>query len=361
MKWVVLILFGGIAWAQNHLAEAIARNNEAIGLVDEGRFVDAERLYRSALDGKYDDDLNRAKIANNLAALYQREDRYSDAERMFRAALQWRQKNLPDSSVEVAYSLNNLAEMFRVEGREWEAGNLLDTSVQSLQQFHPDDPCLPLILSNLASVRCFFGKFDEAETLLRSALSSYEKQKGVASWEYGITLNNLGRVLQSKNELPAAEDLYRQAVSVFEPLGAQARPYLATTLSNAGVLYEREKRIAEAQQTDQRALGLLRPTGDEPLRATILRNLGNLVANTGSAANALPYFEKSLAIQEKTLGVEHPATAALLRDYASAAMRAGDKSLSKKLSGRAKAVLERLSRQSPKDLTVSISDLRAAK
>jgi tetratricopeptide (TPR) repeat protein len=361
MKWVLMILFSGVTSAQNPLAEAVAWNNQAANLVEEGRYVEAERKFLSALGGKYADDLVRAKIASNLASLYKSEDRYSDAERMFRSALQWRQKNLPDASIEIAYSLNNLAEVFRIEGRQWEAGHLLETSVETLQQFHPDDPFLPLILSNLAGVRCWFGNLDEAEALLRAALVLYEKQKGAGSWEYGITINDLGRVLQGKNELEAADQLYSQAVSIFEPLGARARSYLATTLSNIGVLYERQKRVEEAKQTEQRALDLLGPTGDEPLHANILRNFGNLLANTGKAADSLPYFEKSLAIHEKALGAEHPATAELLLDYASAAMRAGDKSLSRKLRGRAKESLARRNREAPEKLTVSVRALNAAK
>jgi len=361
MKWVLMIIFSGVTSAQNPLADAVARNNQGVKLVDEGRYVEAERLLLSALGGKYDDDLVRAKVANNLASLYKGQDRYRDVERMYRNALQWRQKNLPDSSIEVAYSLNNLAEVLRIEGRQWEAGHLLQASVQALQQFHPDDPFLPLILSNLAGVRCWFGKFAEAEALLRAALILYEKQKGAGSWEYGITINDLGRVLQGENEFEAAEQLYAQAVSIFEPLGAGARSYLATTLSNIGVLYEREKRVEEAKQTEQRALGLLGPTGDEPLHANILRNFGNLLANSGNPADSLPYFEKSLAIHEKALGAEHPATAELLLDYASAAIRAGDKSLSRKLRGRAKELLARLNRESPEKLTVSVRALSAAK
>src|SRR5271155_302144 len=116
MRWVLWILFSGVVSAQDPLAEVIAQNNEATRLIDEGRFAEAEGLFRSALGAKYDDDLTRAKIANNLASLYQRQERYHDAERMFRSALQWRQNNLPPESIQVAYSLNNLAQIFRIEG-----------------------------------------------------------------------------------------------------------------------------------------------------------------------------------------------------------------------------------------------------
>jgi tetratricopeptide (TPR) repeat protein len=362
---LLAMLCCGLAWAQDppqdRLPEAVTRNNEGLQLVSEGRYAEAERAYRAALSAKYNDDLSRARIANNLAALYQKQDRYRDAEWMFRCALQWRQKSLPATSIEVAYSLNNLAEIYRIEGRDWEARNLLETSAGSLRQFHPEEAGLPVVLGNLALVRCSFGEFDQAEALLHSALLSYEKQRGTASREYGLTLNNLGQVMESKNELEAAAPLYAQAVGIFEHLGTPASGDLATALANTGELFQRLDRIEEARQAEQRALGLLHPAGDAVLRSVILRNLGNIVAGAGKAADSLPYFEQSLVIQQKILGWEHPVTAGLLLDYASATLRAGDKSRSRKLRKRAEELLTRLNSQSPDQLTVSVQSLRDAK
>ena len=103
---------------------------------------------------------------------------------------------------------------------------------------------------------------------------------------------------------------------------------------------------------------LLRPTGDAVLRAQVLRNLGNIVARTGSPVDALPYFEQSLSIQDKTLGQDHPATARLLLDYASATLRAGNKSLSRKLRKRAAELVARFNLQSLDHMTVSVRALR---
>ncbi len=358
---LLAMLVSGTAWAQNHLAEAVARNNEAVRLAGEGNVGEAEKLYLAALQDAYVDDLTRAKIANNLGDLYQRQDRFRDAERMFQCALQWRQKNLPAASIEVAYSFNNLAEIYRVEGRNWEARNLMETAVRSLQQSHANAPGLPIILSNLAIVLCRFKEYDDAEELLRSALISYGPGPEGPSREYAVTLNNLGEVLQSKNNLDAAAPLYQQAIGIFEQLGAPARLDLAATLSNTGQLYQRQDRIEDARQAEERALELLHPEGDAVLRSQILRNLGNIVLNAGNPADSLPYFEQSLFIQEKTLGEEHPATASLLLDYSSATLRAGNKSLSRKLRKRAIDLIERLNSQSADQMTVSVRDLRAGK
>jgi len=361
MSWILLILFCAVAPARNPLAEAVAQNVNAVRLVNEGRYSEAEGLFLAALSAKYDDDLTRAKIAQNLGSLYQRQDRFHEAERMFLSALEWRQKDLPATSTDIAYSQSNLADIYRTEGRNWEALNLLETAVGSLQQFHPDAPGLPRVLSNLALVRYNFNELDEAERLLRGALTAYKNPHETASPDYGVALTNLGQVLETRNDLVAAAPLYAQAIEIFENLGAQGKGLLAAALANSGTLYQRMGRTEEARQAEQRALGLLHPTGDEVLRATILRNLGIIAASTGKPADSLPYFEESLAIQEKVLGAEHPGTANLLLDYASAATRTGNKSLSRKLRRRAQELLARLNRQSPSDLTVSVRALRAAK
>jgi tetratricopeptide (TPR) repeat protein len=361
-RWIVLaILFVGIAPAQDSLSEAATRNNAAVLLVDEGRYAEAEEVFRAALGAKYDDDLTRAKIANNLASLYQRLDRYRDAEQMFRRALQWRQKNLPSTSLEVAYSFNNLAEIYRILGRDWDARNLLETAARTLQQFHPEAHGLGIVLSNLAAVRCRFREFDAAEELLRVALISSEKQQGAGSREYGVALNNLGQVLETRNEFEAAVPVYAQAIGIFEHLGSEATLDLAAALANSGELYQHLDRMAEAQEAEKRALSLLHQQGDAPLRAAILRNIGNIVAVAGQPADSLPYFEQSLTIQERTLGREHPATASILFDYAAATLRAGQKSLSRKLRKRAVELLSRQNIESPDQLTVSVRDLRDAK
>jgi tetratricopeptide (TPR) repeat protein len=361
MSWILLMFLSAVAPAQNPSAEAVAQNIEGVRLVDEGRFAEAETILRAALGAKYDADLIRAKIAQNLGSLYQRQNRYREAESMFLSALQWRQKALPAASTEVAYSQSNLADVYRIEGRNWDALNLLEQAARSLQQFHPDAPGLPRVLSNLALVRYNFSEFDEAEELLRAAMALYRNQQGPLSLDYGGALINLGQVTQSKNDLEAAAPLYAQAIAVFENLGSQGKGLLAAALANSGTLYQRLGRIEEAWQAEQRALGLLNATGDEVLRATILRNLGIIAAGTAKPADSFPYFEESLTIQQKILGADHPATAGLLLDYASAATRAGNKSLSRELRRRAKELLARLNRHSTEELTVSVNALRQAK
>jgi tetratricopeptide (TPR) repeat protein len=354
------LLLAGMAWAQDPLDKATKLNNQALALTQEGRFQDAESLYRSALAIESGNELDRAKIADHLARLYRRQDRYPEAEQAFRRALQWRQKNLPPTSVEIAYSLSNLADVYGIEGRDWEARNLLETAVRILRDFHPDARGFSTIMSNLAVVLSELHEYDQAEDLLRKALNDSERQHGAASREVGIAANNLAQVLRAKNDLQDAAAMYARAVGIFETLGPEGATYLASTLANIGQLLEQQHQIDEAQQTEQRALDLLSSGGNGPLRATILQNLGNMVAGSGNPAGSLPYFAQSLNISEKALGSEHPSTVRLLFDYAAATLRAGQKSLARKLQKRAEEMRARLKSEAPERFTVSLGSLRDA-
>lgn len=340
----------------DNVSPAVERNNEAVRLCSEGRDTEAEVAYRAALE-LAGDDLVRAKIATNLGTLYQRQDRYPEAEAMFHTALELRRKNLAASDVDLAYAQNNLAEIYRVEGRDLDALGLMERAAKNLRTFHPDAPGLPIILTNLAIVLCRFNESDKAEELVRSAVSMHEARHEIDSRDYGVSLNNLGQVLELKRRFGAAALYFEQSIAVFDRMGEGRRTDLAATLANAGELYQRMNRMEDAARVEQRALDLLRPGADVLLRAQILQNLGNVQANSGHAATALPYFAESLSIHEMTVGAEHPSTASLLLDYAAAMLRAGNKAVAKKLRKRAEDVLARIGSHSPSQLTVALRDL----
>jgi tetratricopeptide (TPR) repeat protein len=352
-----LALGGMSVWAEDATDKAVRLNNTALAVAKEGRFEEAEDLFRSALAAKAD-DLTRAKIGNNLAWLYRRQDRYVDAEEALRRVLQWRQRSLPPDSAEVAYSMNNLAEVYRIEERNWEARNLMEAALRILSQSHPEAAELASVRGNLAVVLFKFQEYDQAESLLKSALADVERMYGGESRDAGIAANNLAQVLRLKNDFADAEPLYSRAARTFEKLGPAAAPDLAVSLANLGELLAQEHETQEAMQTEQRALDLLSPEGNAPLRANILQTLGNIVAGSGQPGAALNYFEQSLNIRDKVLGTEHPGTIRLLFDYAAATVHAGQKSLANKLRKRAETLLTQVRAARPGQFTVSLESLR---
>ena len=66
-----------------------------------------------------------ARTLNNLAILYQAQGRYTEAEPLYKQSLAMTKRVFGQQHPHVATSLNNLAELYRTQGRYVEAEPLL--------------------------------------------------------------------------------------------------------------------------------------------------------------------------------------------------------------------------------------------
>src|SRR5262249_42277990 len=92
----------------------------------------------------------------------------------------------------------------------------------------------------------------------------------------------------------------------------------ALTLNNLAALYKAQSRYADAEPVYKRALAIQEKTlgPDHPDVATSLNNLADLYEDQGRYAEAEPLFQRSLAIWEKELGPDRPNVATSLNNLA---------------------------------------------
>src|ERR1700733_10855448 len=86
----------------------------------QGNFSEAERLLGQALteSQKFGPMHDRvARSLNNLAELYRKQGKYLPAKSMLKRALQIREKSLGANHPDVAKALNNLAGLLQAEGK----------------------------------------------------------------------------------------------------------------------------------------------------------------------------------------------------------------------------------------------------
>jgi tetratricopeptide (TPR) repeat protein len=91
----------------------------------------------------------------------------------------------------------------------------------------------------------------------------------------------------------------------------------AANLANElGYLLSSQGAYAAARPYLERALAIREKVlgADHPATATSLNNLGGLLDSQGAYEAARPYLERALAIKEKVLGADHPATATSLNN-----------------------------------------------
>src|SRR5262249_48365774 len=105
----------------------------------------------SAQQGK--DDRAAAQALHNKAIAHWKQGKYSDAEDLYKRALKIRERALGPHHPDVAHTINNLANVYRVQGKYGEAEGLYKRALaireKALGANHPD---VGQTLSNLANV-----------------------------------------------------------------------------------------------------------------------------------------------------------------------------------------------------------------
>ncbi|AUB83307.1 tetratricopeptide repeat protein [Candidatus Thiodictyon syntrophicum] len=98
-----------------------ALNRKTAGLLQEGRYAEAEPVARLALERGERvlgaEHPNTLKSVNNLGFLYEAQGRYGEAESLDRRALEVRERVLGAEHSDTLTSINNLAALYRAQGR----------------------------------------------------------------------------------------------------------------------------------------------------------------------------------------------------------------------------------------------------
>jgi tetratricopeptide (TPR) repeat protein len=109
-----------------------------------------------------------AASLNNLAQLYKAQGRYADAEPLFKRSLAISEKTLGPDHPNVAASLNNLAQLYKAQGRYAEAEPLYERSLAiSEKALGPDNPKVAISLNDLAGLYDAQGRYDDALPIVR--------------------------------------------------------------------------------------------------------------------------------------------------------------------------------------------------
>jgi tetratricopeptide (TPR) repeat protein len=168
------------------------------------------------------------------------------------------------------------------------------------------------------------------------------------------------------------EEAYRDPGSW--PLCAQLTPHLLAQdypddlaeaagwpdlLNRAARYFHRRVAYSQAAQLFSDALAIReRALGPEhPATAASLHNLARLLHDQGDLAAARPLFERALAIDEKALGPEHPNTASGLHSLAQLLRDQGDLAAARPLVERALAITEKTSGPEHPDTATVLDNL----
>ncbi|MBD2493849.1 tetratricopeptide repeat protein [Nostoc sp. FACHB-280] len=256
---------------------------------------------------------------NNLANLYRSQGKYSEAEPFCIEALALNRKLLGEEHLDVAINLNNLANLYTSQGKYSEAEPFyIEALVLKRKLLGEEHPSVATSLNNLAELYNSQGKYSEAESLHNQALALRRKLLGEEHPDVALSLNNLANLYSSQGRYSEAEPLQSQALALRLKLLGEEHPDVALSLNNLAELYISQDRYSEAESLQSQALALrLKLLGEEhPSVATSLNNLANLYRFQGRYSEAEPLFIQALDILERRLGANHPNTVTVRENLA---------------------------------------------
>ncbi len=146
-------------------------------------------------------------------------------------------------------------------------------------------------------------KYEQAEIWGRIALATLERTGGNDRL-LSLALNNLGLAHMRRGKYDESLDDYR-AVAAGER--AQAPIEVSRSLNNMGLTLARQEKYEEALVQFERAHALQEKSlgADHPKVGSSLMNMGVMLKNQGKYDQALAYYRRSLDIKEKSLGRDH--------------------------------------------------------
>lgn len=252
----------------NNTAEAyrqISEYNEAIQLLNKAL----------AISGKFskNNELSSATIYNNLGLSYKATGDYKLSEASFNNAIAIYIKLKLDFVPDYTNPLSNKADLYRMLGRNKEAGDLLQTVLH--------------IRKNSTGTK----HVNYANALSNFALVRIEDYKYSGLPEH---------INDAEKYLLEAKDIYKEALGEYHP-------YCANCLNNLAMLYINTRRYKEAQEHKEKALEIMKHLlGESNERyAYFLGGTVSLYEALGNYSKAIENVEKSNAIIKTKFGEKH--------------------------------------------------------
>ena len=281
---------------------AIARFRE---LIQAGQSLEAGQVVRALVDATHRSEALR-DIASSLAQAGSQEEALYAAQKAVDIDRQWAGAR-PDTLPELAWSLNSLAEVYRLQERYREAELLyreaLEIRQRALGREHPD---VAQSLNNLAELYRAQGDYEQALPYLEQSLVIW-REIGDKAGE-ATALNALGQIYQARGDYDRALVCLEQSLDIWREIGNKAGE--ATALNNLAELYRVQRRYRDAEPLYQQALAIREQVlgGQHPDVAQSLNNLAMLYVNQGQHEAAVLFLQRAVSILQRSLGDEDPDT-----------------------------------------------------
>lgn len=299
--------------------------------------VEAEDYYRRSLSintrllNKEQPDLELLRdIGEDLREVGQikfSQGNYNAAEEAMAMALAIHEAALPPDDPSLAFYLDELAELYDLQGKPVEAVSLRLRARTLFEKAYENNVPNNIIErtefmawkdSDIALALAKTGRSNDAEKILLKSLAEIEKFYGLDHLNATLILDRLGLLYLGQQRLSEAEAAYRRSLAIREKVNGPDSASVANTKSLLAGVLTAQSRFAEAEELYLRSLKTLEKSdGPEGLHlASALGGLGGLLERQGRHAEVEVVLKRLLLTREKLLPAGHIAIASSHSDLA---------------------------------------------
>lgn len=241
---------------------------------------------------------------------------YNEARKLGEDALRITEAfNSPDH-VDVAFSMNNLAGVYKALALYRRSETLYRTTIQIyVNHYGAGHVEVAAAMNNLAVLYLKLGRLSRAQALFLRSSAIIGKKLSPKDPVYSRSLSNVAELYRAKGELDRAESLQKRAVAIRSKyLGPHNDT--ASSMQSLGLTYSDKNDLEKARQWQQRALDMRKkvlPAGHADLGSSY-HYLAKLERETAHYKAAEADALEALSIRRNSLGENHPDVAETLTE-----------------------------------------------
>ncbi len=258
--------------------------------------------------------MDKAVARVRLADILQQQSKLEAAQGALWAALDIIRAESEPPRIDLAFVLNQLAEVSFALGRHETSLTASKHAAALLVGVVPEEHSeLIRTRNNLAAVHGHRGEFGIAERLFRQNLKALAKAYGEHDAALVVPYQNLAQLYRGAGRLEEAGELLQRAHELSSRRLGAANVLTVHGMALQADMWEFAGDLSEAERLLQQVLQLRRDTlpAEHPLVARALLDIGNLLGKRGRGRDAEPLLDEALRIQEQIFGQHHPQTAAV--------------------------------------------------
>jgi len=227
--------------------------------------------------------------------------RYEEAAQLAERVLATHRRGTGIAPLQLADSMDSLAQLYKTVGRYEDALPLLESSLAVRKRLrdkaHPD---VVRAQTSLADVLAHMGHHLRALALLKAILAAQKESLGASHLQTADTLARLGSLYHRDGDVQSALLSYKAALGIRQQQLDDHHPDVAASKSDLASLYQATGDPFRARPLYESALASIRKRlgTDHPQLMAIQRNLAVLLAGLGDRVGARDLLKSTMLIED---------------------------------------------------------------